>query len=836
MGIFSSKLKTYVGTSISKMSDYADYIKSSKIGIIQGTQKNASLTEYIMENVINGMAFKGRNVFRYGESQYTFGLPNDTLFVKSGTTSAISTAVNTVATDLGYSNVLYSYGFTTNYFHKAFGVIQTAYDLDFATNKIRTIPPVEGNYAYLHEAAIVVGGFDATAEVEDFNNPYPAYSVFTLKNKIGTGIDVVATIRQVIVSTAVTAHSSTYDTTLVSSTETIEDLGETDFSTSDTSYGSSSPFDRTVTSTVPASLPLFYQDTGVSSFIEGTVRTNGLTITTYVAATTTKTVDVYSYVEETGTNTTTTTTYTQSTSTVATDIQASEPELISETVQAGFQNTGFDPVFFTYVKGTGTYPTIDSMYDVPYTTPGDYMPRIYYRWEFQKGDIDPSSVEYKNSKTISKKLGVDYDYMVEAVHKLDNERTQADLDLVRSVYTAFIVSADSQVQIEQRYLFEYFKKMHTTIGGTTRTDDYTTFHTTISKADLGEVAIVINDDRSTITLGFQGIFKRVVNGVIGEVDTFTSLKGTVNVITSISADEWAYSTTDTYPWHIYRKQINTTQYEEYEVVGLNTKYLVAEGYYSNSGYTEGVDDPKDILYVPIDQTLVRELQLFEQEELLYGAIHVVSNSFQVVKVKWYQRNGWANAFKVAAIVAAAYGIYTGDLLLALSAATTLQAVLTIVLNALLEYLVNLAYVYVFIEVVGEELAFLAAIALAIYSFNGGSASFGKYNFTAKELMSVGQSVLKGVGDSFNRKIEALKSDYDSFIEGMEVKLDELKELEDELYKPNVQLANIIIGETPSDFYNRTIHKGNIGVLPLSIPENYVALSLRLPTINDTLGV
>ena len=46
---------------------------------------------------------------------------------------------------------------------------------------------------------------------------------------------------------------------------------------------------------------------------------------------------------------------------------------------------------------------------------------------------------------------------------------------------------------------------------------------------------------------------------------------------------------------------------------------------------------------------------------------------------------------------------------------------------------------------------------------------------------------------------------------------------------------IIWGEKPDDFYNRTVHSGNVGVLGLDAIESFCDIRLKLPEIQDTIG-
>jgi hypothetical protein len=63
-------------------------------------------------------------------------------------------------------------------------------------------------------------------------------------------------------------------------------------------------------------------------------------------------------------------------------------------------------------------------------------------------------------------------------------------------------------------------------------------------------------------------------------------------------------------------------------------------------------------------------------------------------------------------------------------------------------------------------------------------------------------------------------------------LDKAMEL---LEESNILNPRIIFGESPDDFYNRTVHSGNIGVASLDAISSFVAVALVLPKMNDTIG-
>jgi hypothetical protein len=46
---------------------------------------------------------------------------------------------------------------------------------------------------------------------------------------------------------------------------------------------------------------------------------------------------------------------------------------------------------------------------------------------------------------------------------------------------------------------------------------------------------------------------------------------------------------------------------------------------------------------------------------------------------------------------------------------------------------------------------------------------------------------------------------------------------------------VVFGEKPDEYYARTIHSGNVGLESMNIVQNFVDISLRLPTMQETAG-
>ena len=487
---------------------------------------------------------------------------------------------------------------------------------------------------------------------------------------------------------------------------------------------------------------------------------------------------------------------------------------------AAYKNNMNNLVFFNYKENTGI-SYLDAIHSTRYVVAGDYYPRIYFRWNYASGSKYPSSTEYLHSKEISKKIGLDYDQVVEAVHKIDADRTQADLDKIISSIFMYALPADATEQIEIMYLFKHFEKWYDVVNGTISDKSLSSFNSTLTLSELDEHVIVIEDARFKITVGMQGIWKRTVTGVFGSVGKYGTLKGK---LTATSA-----YTVGTFPWNVYRYQVEANQYIEYQIVGLECKYYIIDDYHSYSVYTEDVNNSADLMYVPLDYTIVSSLNVFTQEEIMYKAMHIFNNSVEVVKVKWYQRNGWATAFKVGAIILALQGFTEAlafiDVLVAVASVSIAWAIE--IISALVLDAVFLAVsVNVFVNTVGDDLAFLTAIFLMVNGAWQGNA-FGFNLGSASELLSYSNSIFAEINKNISKEIKSIKEEYLSFADKSNKELTEINSLLEDPLNSNAQMGKLLLAETPDMFFTKT-HQGNIGTKAYDLLHNFVDISLDLP--------
>jgi hypothetical protein len=728
MGIFSSKIKTYVGTSISRVNDARAYTRSSKIAAVIANNRNEDLIEHAKSELASGPGFKATKYFNLAAQGYINGIPSDTTVVKNGLSGTITTAVEAYLTTLEGTAIDSDYVFygPPNYFHLGWKHIYEDFNYEPSTDELPVLSLIKGYTVTLTAVNLLVSS-TITSAVD--------ISCFYSLGFAGTVVDVPGR----------------------------------------TTVGLQIEYEWVVPPVFPATTP--------------TLNTESMI--------------------------------------VSEDIDLAGLSDVSEYYQSKYTvvSTGVDK-FFEYQVGTGI-TSLDSILGFEYDAPGTYYPWVYFRSNFTK-PVE-NTLEYTQSAKLCKRLGFDYKRAVEAIHDL-TDRSQSDLDEVVSSFIYFAVPADATSQVEKQYLYKYFDKHFTNSGGVVTSLGLNDFNTAFNVSLLKDSAIVIRDAKFKVVLSNRGIFKREVVGSIGALDSYDNAKGTVVV----TGDADAY----TYNYHVFRKQTNLTEYTEYQVIDLTAKYNVSEEYYATSGWTEDVEDEKDILLIPIDKELVDDLRPYDREELCYMAQHIVNNSLIRVKVRWYQRGAWLTVFKVIALIMLINGLTQGfDLLLTLLAIAEFSVVLAIqtALYKLFTYLVITFAAKLFVSVAGEDLAILTAIILTLRGMTTEGFKSNLIQVTAKELVQTASLIIKSAGEALSKEFASLGMEMKTFYEDMQVKFDELKKLQEEMGNPT-KLAKILVGESVDSFYNRTIHTNNIGVKVFDIQHSYVDLALQLPRNELTFGV
>ena len=506
--------------------------------------------------------------------------------------------------------------------------------------------------------------------------------------------------------------------------------------------------------------------------------------------------------------------------------------------------------YWLYRLGSGTYPEIDAIYSPDQSTTGSFFPFGYLRHNKTSPADDPQSAEFKASNKLMKYLGMDFPSTVDAIH--DNPGI-AD---VEQAILMLAVPANTSNSMEQRYLFDFFSKLYLDAGGIgVEVGGETPLSNKVNSTEAArilylmgdnppKVSLTIQDSRMKMALSCSGIFKRKKAGSIGKVGSYASSHLIENVShnhSKITLDEFGFpqNTVVVDTWtvpvstHVYQHQITDILYEEVQV------YEMRMTYYVYGAYTTTGDETSSILMLPLDHAITQAYSIPDKELLYTRSMHYVFNSRVIQEVKWYQSE-WFQFFMIAAAVvvtAVSMGGDAGQTLAAVVAGTmSITAFVTAVAIGIIKYFVTSIAFKWFADKVGVEFAFLVALAAALAgsykAYQAGSIAGAPM---AKNLLTLSTNLVSGVNASLKNSMIGLQNELEAFNTMAKEKSSLLEEANKLLEHSNVLSSLVIFGESPDDFYNRTVHSGNIGVTGIDSISSYVDIALTLPKLDETIG-
>jgi hypothetical protein len=495
---------------------------------------------------------------------------------------------------------------------------------------------------------------------------------------------------------------------------------------------------------------------------------------------------------------------------------------------------GTQTKWWLYKLGTGTYPTLDNLFTTSHdSAAGSFFPFAYFRYGKVSEASNPGSAAYQSSRKLLNYLGMDYAETIDAVHQ------NPDIADVEQAMLMMAVPAKSTDQVDLRYLFDFFDRLY--VGGSNDTTYYSEAAAQLAArqqadASLNRNGIVIQDKRFTMVLTHQGIFKSLVPGSVASVGDYSAAVTVETQFETLTDASTGLTFQSPIPvvMHVYRRQVTPGMYEEIKVSTLESHYRVTGDYYTTG------DGIEDILMIPLDRSITEDYSIPVRELLYARSLHMVFNSVQVIKIKWYQQ-GWFKVFMiVVAIVITIYTYGAGFESLLAALATGSTAVITpLLIDLAINLLIGLALQVGFkllVKAVGVRLAFIVAVIAAVA---GGAHMMGVGGLQgmpfADQLLQVASGLTKAIGENLQGMMADLKTDWTN-LNLEKTAADEALKSANKLLETNNHLSPFVIfGESPDDYFNRTVHSGNIGTVGISAISSYVDIALQLPKLNDTLG-
>lgn len=750
MGLFSSKLKTTVGTSVMRAIKDELLPNAVRTGVSKAMFQSGDIPEYIMEEIAGGMAIKADSMYNYGARKYVHGLPSGQFVAASQgmpQVTTILTALEGAAVTLDYCHMA-----PPNSLHIGWMQLIAEHGYNPTTNQLGNLTTQKGKPVFLNDLVVVV----PKSMLESFRpGALDQWGISAKTGKSPTRTDVGFLARMVEHSPILSDAAATDDYVRVHYAWSVKE-----------------------TQTV----------LGVSKEVD-VVKTGNFDIP------------------------------------ITDSLADNDKEYFHVKYTVGTATK-----YWMYRVGSGEHPTLDALFNTAPTTNGTFFPFAYFRYD-KKSEVETKGTEtYKTSKRLVKYLGIDYNQLAEAIDE------NPDIKDVQQAMLVMAVPANTENELEQRYLFDFFSNLYMSKSRK---------YQSVTAGAIGAIqnkdpnnnrsSLVIQDKRFKMALSDAGIFKRRVVGSIGAIGKHTSGMSS-ETIEQEFVDATTGETTvlpQVVKHHFYRRQVSTTLYDEVLVVDLQMLYYVLEN------YTTTGDETDDILLIPIDRSVTKKYSVTDREELYARSLHYIFNSVVVTKVKWYQQGWFAKLIQVVGVVITILTAGTAGPLLAAFTAATGIAITTTIMIALFNIIAGMVIgvlFKLFVKAVGMEIAFLATIVMAVYGMatNIGASTVANAPW-AKELLEMVSGLARSAQAILSVGMEDIRKEFDGLASLKEEK-DKMFATANKLLETNNHLSPFVIfGESPNDFYNRTVHAGNVGMNGISAISSYVDIALRLPTLDETVG-
>lgn len=485
---------------------------------------------------------------------------------------------------------------------------------------------------------------------------------------------------------------------------------------------------------------------------------------------------------------------------------------------------------FIYLYGSGLDSKLDKLFNVA-DTYGQHIPRLYARMD-GKACNDSShkdTPEYKSMVGMCRQLGMNWTDWVDEIHK-----SVGSLDNVTQIFMTYSLPANTTDKLIQEYMFEYFLGLYGRIPNKFATSEFADLRDNmIAYGSKQGQAIQVKDKAYTQQISFSSIGYLDIAGSIGEVGTVASgmKKELVRTAKRPSSPFRAFSTV-TYHW--YRKQLTATTYREVRVYGLNSTEYV------KNGKTTTASGDSENLLLPLDLAVDHEFNMRQKEQLYTKSMYIVLNTLKVVKKKWYQTGIFKAIMFVVAVVVGYFFPPAGA-----AAMTWLAAAYAVVYAVAINIVISIA-VKILVSMgidVGAVAAIVAIVALIVGGYSAVSKVGNVAGITTQQFLSASSQAFSVSSQGYALQTQAAIKDFNSLMTELTQEQKDIQRQAKELgmgqhgpllmFEPPISIG-VRMGESPDDYYERSIRMNNVASAIYSLTESSVDFNLSLPTSQTTL--
>lgn len=517
--------------------------------------------------------------------------------------------------------------------------------------------------------------------------------------------------------------------------------------------------------------------------------------------------------------------------------------------------------YWTYEQGQGTYPGLDNLYSLEYVDPGTYFPVLPVKYK----DNRTGRMERRDSyEKLSKYYGIDYYDLRDKIDQLENGEQLTNVMILMGV------PISSQNPVEIKYLYEYFiginaqsPPIQDIATATGNFDDEfldervrilnQTHNLDVRSFPPNRYVCSINCQTVVMYLRYGNISRNTVarTGKPGEYTLekiSTSLNKTSYKQDGDPADGNFIEVVDTVdiPVIVIRKQLSPHLCDEILVVNPSMAY-------NFKGDVIDTNFASDSFLVPLDYSITKTFSINDKAELYPRSLHYLFGQEVTQTIQWYEQTFFANFIKYTGItiivVLTVASLISGGFFTAFIGALTsgLSTTVMFVLKAYIASQIIKAIGEYAAEKLSPEVALAIALVATVVAIDMSSSSYGLFSgdaFWAENLLMLSSGLNIGATMAMEEDLLEIQKEMELFADYAESKYEELEKAEslldtNSLLDPLMLLDRvepiIVFGEHPDDYYNRTVHSGNIGTSAFDLIENYVDISLKLPNIEQTIG-
>ena len=492
--------------------------------------------------------------------------------------------------------------------------------------------------------------------------------------------------------------------------------------------------------------------------------------------------------------------------------------------------------FWTYVPGRGIYPDIDNVKVRSQDIFNNRFPLIKFRENGERVKDSNSETKLEIQKYLADTIGFNYDQLDESIHDTEN------INEVNNVFMGMAVNLNSSNPAEIEYLFRYFKRISNDIE----------IIPELEKAQIDErlpqKSIWTGIGGANHQLSFNSVEIKNKSGNEEEKGTYTNKTEEVTRILPLMKEDGSLGTGEfTFKVKVFRFQKTDSVFEEVRVLNPAIQWEFEEADAGDVPLT-GPDNEQALVFV--DEAVSDEMDVQSRETLYFRSLHLIFASSKEVDPKWYQTGIFQFALLVVTVAVTYFtaGGATSFVSSAFASFGIVGAALAIIGIIALGFVLDLAFEQI-VNVIGGDLgriiAGVAAVASFAYAYGAGGFS---ESFNSRVLLSASSNLVDASNTQTQEDIQEIQEDQEQFIEDRKEKLEKLRSAETLLDTNTIvdpgffrrRKPASLDSETPDQFFQRTIHSGNIGTLGFDAMHDYTEMMLKLPTIDsnpiDTIQV